>query len=190
MGDQADRPSGLILIKHGMPLIVPGQPPSGWELAPEGREQALRLAERLVDLAPDRFVSSLEPKAIQTAEALATRLGRPCGRDACLGEQLNDAGPFTDQQTFQASVARMFAHPRELVMGEETADQAYERFDAALSRQQDAHRGERLAIVGHGRVISLWISRRFGVDPMPLWLCLRLGSALAVGEGGFRQIDA
>lgn len=182
MGDQAHRPSRLILVKHGLPRLEPGAPPSSWELAQEGREQAQRLAGRLAEFSPTAIVSSLEPKAAQTADILASELGLVAGRDACIGEQLNDSGPFTDPATFQAAVARMFSEPARLVMGEETADEAYNRFSAAIERQLLAHPLGALVAVSHGRVISLWISRRYDIDPLPFWRALVLGSAVVVAD--------
>lgn len=182
MGDQAHRPPRLILVKHGMPALEPGAPPSGWVLAPEGRDQAQRLAGRLAAYAPTRVVSSLEPKAAQTGDILAAELGLSAERDACFGEQRNDAGPFTDQQSFQASVARMFAVPGQLVMGEETADEACARFSAAVERQLLAHPEGPLVAVSHGRVISLWIARRYGIDPLPFWRALGLGTAVVATQ--------
>ena len=186
MGNQAHRPpeGRLILIKHGMPAIVPGEPPSRWALAEEGRVKAARLAEKLAGLGPSAIVSSTEPKAIATAEVMAKAFGLTPERDACLGEQRNDEGPFTDPQTFQAMVANMFAEPGTLVMGEETANEAHGRFAAALERQLPVRSQGRLAVVSHGRIITLWISRRFGLDPMTFWLGLGLASAVVLAEDG------
>lgn len=189
MGDQAHRPPRLILVKHGMPRLEPGVPPSGWDLAQEGREQAQRLATRLAAFSPLAIVSSLEPKAAQTADIIASELGLVAGRDACFGEQFNDAGPFTDQDTFQAAVARMFAEPSCLVMGEETADEAHCRFSAAIERQLLAHPGGPLVAVSHGRVISLWIGRRYGIDPLPFWRGLNLGTAVMAADEAPFLID-
>ena len=182
MGDQAHRPPRLILVKHGMPRLEPGAPPSGWDLAQEGQEQARRLAARLVALSPAAIVSSLEPKAAQTADIIAAELGLAVGRDACIGEQMNDSGPFTDPSAFQAAVAQMFAEPGRLMMGEETADEAYNRFSAAIERQLVARPGGPLVAVSHGRVISLWVSRWYGIDPLPFWRALDLGTAVLVAD--------
>lgn len=181
----------LILVKHGAPQLAPGTPPSLWTLAPEGRDQAERIAAKLAEFAPAAVVSSLEPKAVETAAVLAAAFGVVAERDAGLGEQRNDAGPFTDALSFQSAVAGMFAQPSEITMGEESADEAHARFAGALGRQVAAHRSQTLVAVTHGRVISLWASRRFGFDPMPFWRGLRLGAALIVepDAGGWRLID-
>lgn len=190
MGNQAHRTApGLILVKHGAPLITPGAPPSGWPLAEEGREQARRIAARLAPFAPAAVVSSLELKAVETARIIAEVFALAPACDACLGEQRNDAGPFTDAASFQSSVARMFAEPGEVVMGEESADEAYLRFSAALDRQSAAVTDGPLVAVCHGRVIALWASRRFGFDPFPFWRGLQLGAAVLVREDGPQVVD-
>ena len=93
----------LILVKHGAPRLEPGTPPSQWTLAPEGRDQAERIAGKLADCSPSAVVSSLEPKAVETAAVIAGAFGLVAELDAGLGEQRNDEGPFTDAVRFQAA---------------------------------------------------------------------------------------
>ena len=180
----------LILVKHGAPRLEPGTPPSQWRLAPEGREQAERIAGRLAAFSPSAVVSSLEPKALETAALIAAVLGVEPERDAGLGDQRNDEGPCTEPASVQAAVTQMFARPRDVAMGEESADEAHARFSGALDRQVAAHPAQTLVVVTHGRVLSLWASRRFGFDPMPFWRGLKLGAALVVqSETDWRVID-
>ena len=80
----------LILVKHGAPRLEPGTPPSQWTLAPEGRDQAERIAGKLADFSPSAVVSSLEPKAIETAAVIAGAFGLVAELDAGLGEQRNE----------------------------------------------------------------------------------------------------
>jgi broad specificity phosphatase PhoE len=67
----------LIIVRHGAPYedhpSEPGDPP----LTIEGRQQAVRLAERLVAEGIDRIVSSPQCRAYETAQPLADRLGLP-----------------------------------------------------------------------------------------------------------------
>lgn len=42
----------------------------------------------------------------------------------------------------------------------------------------------------HGRVMTLWASLRFGLDPMPFWRALTLGAALVVAaDAEWRVIE-
>ena len=180
----------LILVKHGAPRLEPGTPPSQWALGPEGRDQAERIAGKLADFSPSAVVSSLEPKAVETAAVIAGAFGLVAELDAGLGEQRNDEGPFTDAARFQAAVGQMFARPRDVVMGEESADEAHARFAGALERQLAAHPSQTLVAVTHGRVMTLWASRRLGLDPMPFWRALTLGAALVVAtDADWRVIE-
>ena len=189
MGNQADRPR-LILVKHAPPALVPGEPPSTWLLSPEGRADAAALALKLAPFAPRAIVSSTEPKAAATADEMAAVLGLEPERDHGLREHFGETIAFSEESVFQASVARMFANSRELVLGEETGDEAHARFAGAVDRQRAAHPEGTLVLVAHGRVITLWAQRRLGVDPMPFWRSLGLASAVVVDEAGGFEIVA
>lgn len=186
MGNQAHRPPRrLILAKHGHPVINPDKPPSTWPLSPEGREAAQALAAKLDRFDPVAIVSSAEPKALESAAAMAAVLGVPASQDEGLGEQRNDTGGFHDQAVFEALVAQMFAHPHQLVLGEETGEAARHRFGEAVDRQMALHPNGTLIIVAHGRAITLWASEILGLEPMALWKSLGLANALVLdGEGG------
>ncbi|HEX5376985.1 MAG TPA: histidine phosphatase family protein, partial [Phenylobacterium sp.] len=116
-------------------------------------------------------------------------LGLSAGRDAGLGEHLNETGDFLPRAEIEARIERLFAQPDKLVHGEETGEQARERFAAAIARQREAHPTGTLVLVAHGRVIALWASRELGVPAMPLWRRLGLPSALVMGEGGYQIVD-
>ena len=169
MGNQAHRPARLILVKHGMPQIEPKRPRSGWALSEMGRAVAGRAGEVLARYAPDRLLSSAEPKAAETAQAMAASFGLAPQVDAGFGEHRADDGPFESAAAFEAKVVKLFADPSALVMGEETGEAARLRFDAAVGRIGDV---ETAVVVAHGRVITLWLSHRLGIDPMPFWKAL------------------
>lgn len=189
MGDQTGGAAGrrLILVKHGQPQIEPDRPRSSWRLAAEGRDDALRLAGKLAAFRPDHLVCSPEPKAHETALAIgkALRLTPQLERD--LREQEADHNPFVSQTVFEAQVAQMFGRPEDLMLGEETGSAACSRFGAVIERVADRHTP---IIVAHGRVITLWLSHRFGLDPMPFWKRLGLGTAAVVdARGAIEFID-
>lgn len=194
MGNQADRPSeslgkaGLILVKHARPILVPGEPPSTWSISPEGRADAQALARKLAAFAPTAIVSSTEQKAAATADEMGEVFGLAPGRDLGLREHFGDTMAFFEEAVFQAKVAAFFANARDLVLGEETGEEAHARFAGAVDRQRAAHPEGTLVLVAHGRVITLWAQRRLGIDPMPFWRGLTLASALVVGEDASFEI--
>ena len=61
----------LILVKHSLPEIIKNMPAREWKLSVEGQIRAQRLAERLNQYQPEVIVSSIEPKAQETAEIIA-----------------------------------------------------------------------------------------------------------------------
>lgn len=191
MGNQAHRAAGsrLILVKHAMPQVTPGEPPSTWPLSEEGRAAALALARKLAVHGPVAIVSSGEAKAFDTARSMAEVLGLTATQDAGLGEHLNETGDFLPRAEIEARIERLFAEPDKLVHGEETGDQARERFAAAIARQREAHPTGTLVLVAHGRVIALWASRALNLEAMPLWRSLGLASALVIDDDGHEIVD-
>ena len=197
MGDQAYRPPGghpdgpfgrLILVKHGKPEIVEDQPRWGWRLSEEGRIAARKLASRLAHFTPTHLFASPEIKATDTAREIGTVLGLTVEIDAGFGEHRADDQPFGTQAAFEADVARLFAEPESVVMGEETGAAAYARFDEAMARIIDASDATRV-VVSHGRIITLWLSRRLGFAPMAFWKRLGLASAVVVTADGYEIVD-
>jgi broad specificity phosphatase PhoE len=189
MGNQAHRPPGrLILVKHAMPEVTPGAPPTTWPLSDEGRIAATALGERLRGYGPAAIVASGEAKAFDTARAMGEILGLPVSQDAGLGEHLNETGDFLTREEIEARIAQLFAEPDQLVHGEETGAAARDRFAGAIDRQRAIHPQGTLVLVAHGRVIALWASARLGVPAMPLWRSLGLPSALVIDGEGYEVV--
>jgi probable phosphoglycerate mutase len=156
----------LLLIRHGesqpaqldtsFPLVAGHGDP---ELAPQGLDQAERVAERL---SAERFdaiyVTSLRRTA-QTAAPLAQRLGLTprveAGlREVYLGEW--EGGLFRIMVAERHPVARrMLAEERwDVIPGAEPAAALAARVREAIERLAAAHPGGRLAVFTHGGVIG------------------------------------
>lgn len=178
----------LILIKHAMPEIVPGRPPSTWLLSEEGKASCRPLAERLRGYNPDIIVTSTEPKANETGLRVSSALGISFESAPDLHETLRETVAYHDvADEWHSRVAEFFNRPDELVLGEETANQATERFVAAVDAVLERHPERTVAIVCHGTVISLYAAHVAGIDPFPLWQSLRLPSFIAL-SGPDREI--
>lgn len=170
----------LHLIKHGKPFIIPGVPAHEWNLASDALDGLPALTERLNPL-PGIVISSEEPKAKATAQALAAALNVQHRPMLGLHEQLRYTAPFhADVKGFQADIQRFFAHPDEIVSGEENAHDARTRFRNAVNAVMQANAQENVAIVSHGTVISLLVAEANGLDPFPLWQSLKLLDAVSV----------
>jgi broad specificity phosphatase PhoE len=159
----------LILVKHSLPEIIPTVPANQWHLSETGRLRCKVLAEKLAYYAPDCIVSSTEPKAIETAQIVADHLHQTSQVVEGLHEHNRSNVAWGSMEQFEAQVAEFFRHPHNLVMGKETAAQAYERFARAVTFVIDTHPNRTIAIVAHGTVITLWVAHAMGVEPFGFW---------------------
>ena len=186
----------LVLVKHSHVAVVPGRPPRTWELSGEGRRRAALLAGRLAEFDVARVVSSDEPKAVETAEIVAQRLGVPSASVAGLHEQLRDTAPYLGREDFEAAIAWLFDEPSKVVFGEESADAAADRFGAAVEAlladeraAETSTAGRDQVVVAHGTVIALYVARVAGIEPFPLWQSLGLPSYVVLSQGARRQVE-
>ncbi len=168
----------LILVKHSLPEIDPNLPAGGWRLADEGRIRCISLANTLAFYQPDLVITSREPKAIETGQLVAAHLNLPCAAWDDLHEHLRLTVPFTSRQEFESRVARFFAEPDQLVLGEESAVQASDRFKQSIAELVLRNHERTIIIISHGTVISLFYKLRTCRDPYTLWQELDLPSYL------------
>ncbi len=153
-------------------------------MSAEGRARCAGLADRLAPFRPERITSSVEPKARETAELVAARLGIPARTAPDLHEHDRSDTGFLGAEAFDAAVARFFAQPEVLVLGLETAAAAARRFDRAVTAVTAESTDETCVIVAHGTVISLFAASRAGIEPLVLWRELSLPSFVAFGWPG------
>jgi 2,3-bisphosphoglycerate-dependent phosphoglycerate mutase len=172
------RPPGaceLLLVRHGesaparedrpFPLVDGHGDP---DLSPNGRDQAIRVADRLEheDLSAI-YVTNLRRTA-QTAAPLAARLGieprvEPELREVHLGEW--EGGSFRRHVAEGHPIAqRMFAEQRwDVIPGAEPADAFAARVRDAITRIATAHPDETVAVVSHGGVIGQILAHAAGI---------------------------
>ena len=101
----------LILVKHAMPEIIPTLPAREWQLSDSGRLSCLMLAERLSEHRPDVVITSTEPKAIQTGQIVADKLGIMCEIGDNLHEHERHNESFSNRENFETTIAEFFSHP-------------------------------------------------------------------------------
>ncbi len=170
----------LILVKHSLPEIQEELPAREWKLSEEGRIRAGRLAERLIEYQPEVVVSSIEPKATETAEILADKLKVEFHIVDGLHEHDRHTTPYLSKADFEHSVQAFFANPETLVFGSESAEEAYQRFAQAVYSVLESLKEETVVIVTHGTVISLLVSRLTGLSSLSLWKELGLPSFIVI----------
>ncbi len=166
--------SKIIFIRHSLSKLDESLPPHHWGLTQEGRARCYPLAEILRDFAPELIFTSVEPKAVQTGEIVAQKLGIPCHVRGGLHEHERDRGPIVSREEFLARIANLFSNPDQLVMGRETANQALARFSTTVQELVAAHPLQNIGIVSHGTVMSLYYAQITGDDIFPFWQALGL----------------
>jgi broad specificity phosphatase PhoE len=166
----------LILVKHAPPEVVPDVPPEQWTLSEKGRALSVPLAGRLAAHAPAVIVSSEEPKAAETARLVAERLGVPWRTAPGLHEHDRSNVPHMRSGEFISSMELFFRRPGDLVLGRETANQARDRFEAAVQEIVDGHDDGNITIVSHGTVIALMLEGRDSRGGFATWRAMGLPS--------------
>src|SRR3954452_15277575 len=103
-------------MRHSLPEIDSEVPSALWRLSEEGRRRCRTLADMLAEEAHvDLIVSSPEPKARETAEIIANRLGKPISIVDDLREHERARTGLLPGDEFKAAIARFFAEPDRLV---------------------------------------------------------------------------
>lgn len=158
----------LILVRHSQSDARADVPTHEWGLTAEGHRRADALARLLEDYVPFSLASSPEPKAHQTAQAIAKQYGLEITTLADLREHDRRTVKWADSQDeFRANVIRFFQHPDQLVLGEETATQALARFTDAIGELESIEHN--VVAVTHGSVITLFAARFAKVEPVTFW---------------------
>jgi 2,3-bisphosphoglycerate-dependent phosphoglycerate mutase len=155
----------ILLIRHGESQpAYPGRPfpltdgRADPALAPEGAEQAERVAQRLAGQHIDAiYVTSLR-RTVQTAQPLAQGLGLVPNVE----RQLREVGLGEWETVYRQKVAedgplarRVWAEGRwDVIPGAEPAAEFAARVRGAIERLAAAHPGQRVAVFTHGGVIG------------------------------------
>ncbi len=179
----------LFLIKHAMPEIQPEVPAYQWHLSESGRQSSLLVLDQLADQELKKIFSSSEPKAIETAEMIGTGLSLPVEIQHCLHEHDRSGTPyFKSKADFEENIKGFFNNPASLVMGKETALQAFLRFKQAVDQIISANTEQDIAIVSHGTVITLLVAYFNRIDPYSFWQGLALPSITVLQLPDFRLV--
>lgn len=181
-------PETLILVKHARPAISPELPAAQWTLSESGRAACEPLARALALWKPEALIASAEPKAAETAQLTAERLGVLWRTAPGLHEHDRAGAPyFAAEADFAAAVAALFLRPAERVYERETANEALARFNAAIVPALAQESARSTAIVTHGTVIALYTAQLWNMDGRAgydLWRRLGLPSLVVVRAPG------
>ena len=170
----------LILIKHARPQVEPDVPSEEWVLSEAGKIASETLAARLKPMGVGRVYCSSEPKAEETARVVAEKLGVSAEVVEGLHEHDRSNVPLMRTGEFISAIAQFFREPDLLVLGQETAEAAGERFNEAIDEVMKRAEGITVAVVTHGTVIALFAESRLRMDPFTLWRAMQLPSYLVI----------
>ena len=179
----------LVLVKHSLPEIDAAVPANEWHLSEKGRVRSRMLAEKLSRYDLDLIVSSIEPKAVETAEIAARALKLSVETVEGLHEHERGSVGFLAKERFEQSIGRFFSRPTELMFGDETADHAHGRFSKAVYGLSDMFPQANMALMTHGTVLSLFVSRIAELEPFALWKQLGLPSWIVLSRPDFGVVE-
>jgi probable phosphoglycerate mutase len=169
----------LILVRHGETddnrnLVFQGQ--DGRGLNAHGRDQAARLAARLVAAAIKARPAGLYASDLERARETAEILGRALGLTPRLDPDLREVFLGGWQGLSHTDVAARF--PEEWAAwqrgedlkrgGGESYAELGDRVARAVGRVADAHPGEAAVMVSHGAAIKIFVARVLGLSTAAL----------------------
>ena len=166
----------LILIKHSLPEIVPTIPAREWQLSEAGQLRCKKLAKKIQPYSPDILISSVELKAIETAQIVAQAIHIPFYTFEGLHEHDRTGVAFLSSEQLDVNIKDFFKHPDDLVLGKETANRARQRFSSALAWILNKFANKDIAVISHGTVITLFVEKMTGLEPFSFWKKLDLPS--------------
>jgi broad specificity phosphatase PhoE len=178
------------LVRHAPPRMDRTAAPRDWVLAPSAAEAAGRLRDADVLPRAAWWVSSAEPKAVETAHLL-TDLEVEVDPD--LGEAVRDA-TFLGRDEFESRVLRSLESPDlPAAPGWERLATTRTRVLRAAERAIARAAGRDVVLVGHGTALTMLVSALTAEPPdVHAWLAMRLPDHCALadaGEGPMTMVD-
>jgi probable phosphoglycerate mutase len=180
----------LLIIRHGLPVrreLTEGA--ADPELAPEGHEQAARLARYLESEQIDAIYASPMARAKETAAPLAELFGMEIAISPGVAEWDQNSPEYVPVEELKAA-----NDPRWQAMldGEWSSDESEEDFRArvldAVETIVNDHKGQRVAVVCHGGIINGYLSHILGLGEFargffyPNYTSINRVAAAASGE--------
>lgn len=169
----------LVLIRHAETQPIDGISAHDWQLTEQGMQASQQLARQLTAFQLGAIYTSTEAKAITTGAIIAEMLNIPCQTAPDLQETRRDAADLLTREAFQQAVHTAMQQPDEQHFGEETFAAARDRFLNRTVQLLAAHPAESIALVSHGRVLSMVLAHLLGDDPVAIWSDLTMPDYLA-----------
>jgi broad specificity phosphatase PhoE len=170
----------ITYVRHAMPAVEEGVDPAHWHLDEATRAHTRAWADRLeVGQGIGTLVSSTEPKALETAAAIAERWPAEVIED----DRLREA-----QRPWIGTGYRAMAHRYlrgEQPEGWEAQAAVADRVGAAVDDLLARAAGAPVVVVGHGLALSIHLGDRLGpdFDRESFWSRLAFPDAWALDDG-------
>ncbi len=168
-------------VRHAMPAVEEGGDSTRWHLAEATRTHTTAWAERLeVGDGIRALVTSTEPKAVETAEAIAVRWPAAVVHDPRLREARR---PWIG--TGYRALAHRYLRGEEHEGWERHAD-VEDRMARAVGDASEAAAGGAVVVVTHGLALSLHLGQRLGAqfDRESFWSRLAFPDAWVLDADG------
>lgn len=178
----------FILVRHSISAVDHTLPTEQWGLSEEGRASCVQFAAQLAPYTPSIAIASVIPRARETAQEIAHMLSIPYVCAEGLHEHERHDVPFLGREAFLTAMRDFFLQPDMLVFGDETAYQAYSRFNGAVMSVLREYRTGNLMVVTHGTVMSLFVAHRLRIDAFSFWNSLQMPAALVFALPSYRLI--
>ncbi len=148
----------LVFLRHAEPEVRIELPPSQWGLSKEGKAQNVVFACTGVFDDVQAVYSSSEKKAYHTAVPLAIRSRQRVNVETALNELNRDQGLCLSTNQYRDAVRQILRDRNFVVDDWESATRALSRFRAGVSGIAAEHPDEKVLIVTHGIVMTLYFS--------------------------------
>lgn len=159
--------SYMILVRHSTTQPQPDVEAHQWPLTDMGRHKAALLANRINQYDIQHIHTSDEPKAVQTAQLIAERIGNiNIATDTALRETKRKTAPYYANP---ADFKQAMHTPDAIQFGEESFTAARTRFEQGLSQILNQTAQGTVLIVSHGTILTLYLAHLTGLDAFTLW---------------------
>lgn len=182
--------SGIILLKHAYPTLIENVPPREWKLGDEGRQQSAKVVSHFRNQGIKHILSSLEPKALETATIIGNGFGLKSLPVDGLHEFDIPARPIMTKEQHVEANRRIFDFPDEPTLGSESAKNARNRFATALTAGlRNIPSDDTVLVVSHGTVISLFVGNGDFEKSFSIWRRLACMSYVRLDRQNFTLIE-
>jgi broad specificity phosphatase PhoE len=181
----------LVLVRHAEVVQNRDVPVERWPLSTEGVLAAAALRAHPALAGVSAVWSSPEPKALATARAIA-RDDEVRVHPGLRELDRTAVGWVGDHASYVALVTEILRRPDESVRGCERAHDAEARVASAVGEILAERPGDDVAVVSHGLVLTLYLSRLLGLPgpSLDLWRSIRFPDVAIVDAATWRVVSS